>query len=132
MLWHVLAAGVVLAHAAFVAFAAAGGFLTWRYPRAALVHLPALAWAAWIELSGRICPLTPLENAWRLRAGELGYSGGFIEHYLLPILYPIGLTRILQWELAGALLAINALAYGGLVLRSRRGRHAEVPGRQAG
>jgi len=120
MLWHVLAAGVVLAHAAFVVFAAAGGFLTWRYPRVALLHLPALAWAAWIELSGRICPLTPLENAWRFRAGESGYSGDFIEHYLLPILYPIGLTRVLQWELAALLLALNALAYGGLLVRSRR------------
>lgn len=132
MLWHGLATGVVIAHAAFVAFAILGGFLTWRHPAAAALHVPALLWAVWIELSGGICPLTPLENAWRARAGEAGYSGGFIEHYLLALLYPVGLTRIVQWELAAILLAVNALAYGLWLLRVRRRRQARCSDHCAG
>jgi hypothetical protein len=117
MLWHLLAGAVLLLHAAFVTFAVLGAFLTWRYRWIILAHLPALAWATWIELSGTICPLTPLENHFRERAGEAGYAGGFIEHYILPLLYPLGLTRVLQWDLAAVLIAINAVGYGALLLR---------------
>lgn len=77
----------------------------------AFVHLPALAWATWIGLTGSLCPLTPLENRLREAAGEAGYSGGFIEHYILPVLYPIGLTRETQWLLAAVLVACNLVAY---------------------
>jgi len=122
IIWKVLADAVVLAHLAFVVFVVAGGFLTWRWRLAALAHLPALAWGVWIELSGAICPLTPLENHLRVLAGEAGYSGGFIEHYVLPALYPPGLTRHAQWVLAGALLFLNLVGYGGLLVRYRKGR----------
>jgi hypothetical protein len=117
--WRVLADALVLAHLAFVAFVVAGGFLTWRWRLAALAHLPALAWGVWIELSGEICPLTPLENHVRELAGEAGYSGGFIEHYVLPVLYPPGLTRHTQWVLATVLVILNIVAYVGFLSLGR-------------
>ena len=117
IIWRVIADAVVMAHLAFVAFAAAGGFLIWRWRLVAFAHLPALIWGVWIELSGKICPLTPLENHLRALAGEAGYSGGFVEHYVLPVLYPPGLTRHAQWVLAGVLLLLNILAYGGALVR---------------
>jgi hypothetical protein len=103
-----------------VAFVVAGGFVAWRFRFAWLVHLPALAWGLWIELSGRVCPLTPLENHLRQLAGQAGYSGGFVEHYVIPLLYPPGLTRHVQWVLAALLLAVNGIAYGGLMARRVR------------
>ncbi len=123
MFWKLLADTVVSAHLAFVAFVVAGGFLTWRYPRALIAHLPALLWGIWIEASGMICPLTPLENHLRALAGEAGYSGGFIEHYVIPVLYPLGLTRHIQWVLAAALIVLNVAAYGGLLVRSGKSPH---------
>lgn len=111
MIWRLAADGVLLGHLAFVLFALCGGFLLLRWRRLVWLHLPALAWGVWIELSGRICPLTPLENALRARGGEAGYAGGFIEHYLLALLYPEGLTRATQAVLAGVLLAVNVVAY---------------------
>lgn len=114
-----LADAVVLLHLAFVAFAVGGGFLAWRWPRVLWLHVPALLWATWIELSGGICPLTPLENVLRRRAGEQGYEVGFIEHYLLPLLYPIGLTRETQWILAAGLIAVNVVAYAVIIRRAR-------------
>lgn len=128
MIWQILADGVVTIHLAFVAFVIFGGFLAWRWPRAVAVHLPALAWGMWVELSGQICPLTYLENRLRLLAGEAGYHGGFIRHYLLPILYPPGLTRPDQWVLAGALFVVNALAYGRLLMRRRTRPSRGSPG----
>jgi Protein of Unknown function (DUF2784) len=119
MYFKLLADAVVLAHFAFVAFVVGGGFLTWRAPRVFIAHIPALLWGIWIELSGRICPLTPLENHLRERAGESGYAGGFIEHYVIPVLYPPGLTHEIQWVLAAVLVALNAVAYGGLAWRTR-------------
>jgi Protein of Unknown function (DUF2784) len=111
---------VVAIHLAFIVFAALGGFLTlWRTWVAAL-HVPAMAWAAYIEFAGGICPLTPLENQLRARAGELGYSGGFIEHYIMPVMYPVGLTREIQFVLGAAVIAINLLAYGLLVRKLAR------------
>ncbi len=118
--WRILADALVVAHFAFVVFVGAGGFLAWRYRLAWLAHLPALAWGLWIELSGTICPLTPLENHLRGLAGQSGYPGGFVEHYVLPVLYPPGLTFQVQWVLAGALLVVNLIAYGGLLIRCRR------------
>ena len=123
--WRILADAVVLAHFGFVAFVVAGGFLAWRWRLAALAHLPALAWGTWIELSGDICPLTPLENRLRALAGEAGYTGGFVEHYVLPVLYPPGLTHHTQWVLAGVLLVLNLVAYGALLIRGR-GREART------
>ena len=120
MAWSLLADALVTLHFAFVAFAFLGGFLAWRWPRIALLHLPALAWGFWIELSGQVCPLTPLENHWRALGGEAGYSGGFLAHYLAALLYPVGLTAHIQTLLATMLIAVNLIAYAGLARRIRR------------
>jgi hypothetical protein len=96
--------------------------LRWRW--ALWLHLPALLWGAWIELSGGICPLTPLENSLRRSAGEAGYAGGFIEHYLLPILYPTALTRELQLVLAALLVSVNVVIYTWVWRRSRGERRS--------
>jgi Protein of Unknown function (DUF2784) len=124
MLWSLLADVLVVAHFGFTTFVIFGGFLTWRWPRLAWLHLPALAWGCWVEVSSAICPLTPLENTLRHRGGEAGYSGGFLAHYLAGILYPAGLTAHIQWLLAALLVALNVAAYVGL--RRRRGRGAPI------
>lgn len=110
---------VLLLHGAFIAFAVLGAlaFLRWRL--APLVHLPALAWGVGIELVGGTCPLTPLENALRRATGGPEYTGGCIERYLGPLIYPAGLTPATQWLLAFGLLTVNALLYAW-VLRRRR------------
>lgn len=115
-----LADAVLAVHAAFVAFVVLGGLAVLRWPKLAWVHVPAAAWGALIEFSGWICPLTPLENAWRMRAGEVGYTGGFIEHYLWPALYPAGLTRATQLALGAGVLLVNLTAYGLLYRRRHR------------
>jgi hypothetical protein len=118
----VLADGVLLAHGLFIVWAALGALAVWRWPTLAVLHLPALAWAVWIEASGGVCPLTPLEISLRRAAGQAGYSGGFIDHYLGPIIYPAGLTREAQWAIAGVLLVVNAALYGMLLKRARARR----------
>jgi len=119
------AADVVVAlHLGFIAFVIAGGALVLCRPRWALVHLPAVAWVAWLELTGATCPLTPLENLLRRRAGERGFEGGFIEHYLLPVIYPPGLTPGVQTLLGIAVVALNLAVYA-LAWR-RHGRRRDV------
>lgn len=120
MPYRLLADAVLVLHLVFVAFALAGGLLALRWRWMPWVHLPALAWGAVVELTGWICPLTPLENALRTAGGEAGYSGSFIEHYLLPLLYPAALTRDTQWLLGGGLLAFNAIVYLLVWRRIRR------------
>jgi len=120
MLPRLLADLLVLLHLAFALFVVLGGFLVLRRPRLAWLHLPAAAWGAGIEAAGWICPLTPLENDLRRAAGQAGYAAGFIEHYLLRVLYPEGLTRSDQLALAGLVLAINLIAYTLLLRRLRR------------
>jgi hypothetical protein len=106
------AADAVLAvHLAFVLFVTCGGLLVLRIPRLAWLHLPAVVWAAFVELSGSICPLTPLELALRRGAGEAGYGGDFFEHYLVALIYPAGLTRELQMAIGAAVLLINLVVY---------------------
>ncbi len=122
MPYRLLADAVLVTHAAFVAFVMLGGLLAWRRPRLAWLHLPAVAWGAWIELTGGVCPLTPLENRLRSLAGEQGYPGGFLEHYLLALLYPDGLTHELQLALALLVLAVNAVVYAVAWRRFRRRR----------
>ncbi len=119
MLWSLLADTLVVIHFTFTAFVIFGGFLTWRWRALAFAHLPALAWGCWVELSDSICPLTPLENHLRMLGGQAGYREGFLAHYLASILYPPVLTRQIQWTLATLLLAINALAYGRVLLKMR-------------
>jgi hypothetical protein len=120
--WRVLADLVVALHFAFILFVSAGGFLVWRWPHLVWLHALALAWGLWVLATGAYCPLTPLENAWRARAGDLGYTSGFIEHYITPVIYPAGLTRGFQATLAAGLIVLNVLAYGGLWRRRRRRR----------
>lgn len=124
MLYRLLADLVVVLHCAFVAFVVFGGLCALRWPRAAWIHLPVVAWGAGIEIVGGICPLTPLENRLRQLGGEAGYAGGFVEHYLLPVLYPAALTRNVQYLLAALVLGLNALIYGWVLWRWRRGRRA--------
>ena len=126
MSWRILADLLVVLHLAFAAFVIFGGFLAWKWRWVIFVHLPALAWGLWVETSGRICPLTPLENHVRHLAGQAGYPGGFLDHYVIPILYPPGLTRADQWVLAALLLAITIVAYGAL-LRPHRHLRRKVP-----
>ncbi len=102
---------VVGVHFAFILFALLGAALLVRWPRLVALHLPALAWGTWIEVSGNICPLTPIEIALREAAGRQGYSGGFIDHYLTPVIYPEGLTRGTQWLLAAILVTLNLVLY---------------------
>ncbi|HKL63426.1 MAG TPA: DUF2784 domain-containing protein [Woeseiaceae bacterium] len=110
---------VLLLHGVFILFVVAGGLLALRWPLAAAVHVPCAAWGAYIEFSGGICPLTPLEQHLRRLAGEAGYSGGFIEHYLLPLIYPAGLTPTVQIVLGSGVIVVNLIVYG-LVLGRRR------------
>jgi Protein of Unknown function (DUF2784) len=115
------AADVIVAlHAAFALFVALGALLVVRWRRVMWVHLPATAWGVFIEFSGWVCPLTPLENALRLRAGGAVYSGDFIARYVLPALYPANLTREAQLAIGSAALVFNVLMYGWLIRRSRR------------
>jgi len=120
---------VVVVHLAFIAFVVAGGFLALRWHWLPLLHLPALGWGIWIELSGGICPLTPLENRLRTRAGETGYGGGFVDHYLIPILYPQGLTSGVQALLASALILVNVVAYVQYARGRKRRQDSDRPSR---
>lgn len=120
--YRLLADTVIVIHAAFVAFVVLGGLVVLRWPRMAWAHVPAAIWGALIEFFGWICPLTPLENALRERAGQSGYSGGFIEHYVLHTLYPDGLTRHVQFTLGALVIVINVAAYAVVVARRRRAR----------
>lgn len=122
MPYALLANAVLVLHLAFVAFVIAGAALLPHRPRLAALHAPALAWAGYVEFSGSLCPLTPLENLLLTRAGESGYQGGFVEHYLLPVLYPDALSRDTQLWLGVALLAINGALYGRWLWLLRRSR----------
>jgi hypothetical protein len=123
MIFRLLADLVVLLHVAFVAFVVAGGYLALRWRRLAWLHVPAALWGALIELTGWICPLTPLENALRRLAGEAGYPGGFIEHYVLPELYPAHYTLALRLTLAAVVILLNGVAYGLYFTRLCRFHH---------
>jgi hypothetical protein len=109
---------VVFLHFSFILFAVLGGLLALRWPRVLWVHAPAALWAALIEFGGWLCPLTPLENWLRRAAGQAGYGGGFLDHYLVPLIYPPGLTRELQVVLGVVVIIVNVAVYV-LVWRQR-------------
>ena len=119
MKFRFLADAVVVAHFGFVLFVLLGGLLALRWPKAAWLHLPAAAWGALVEFTGWICPLTPLEKGLREQAGETAVTGGFVEHYVIPLLYPAALTQPAQWLLGTIVVVLNAVVYA-VVLRRRR------------
>ncbi len=120
MTYVLLADALVAVHAAFILFALLGASTLVRWPRLVWLHLPALAWGAWIEFSGNYCPLTPLENAWREQGGEAGYDGGFVDRYVTPVIYPDGLTHDTQLIYGAILIGLNLLFYARFVAARRR------------
>ena len=122
MPYRQLADLVLILHASFVVFVMLGGLLVWRWPRLAWLHIPAVCWGAGIEFLGAICPLTPLENQWRRLAGEQGYTGGFIDHYVIALLYPDGLSRTAQVVIGALVLAVNLGLYALMLRRQSRAR----------
>ena len=122
LVYLLLAAAVVVAHLVFILFVVFGGLLV-RARRAWLwIHIPALVWAALLELYGWSCPLTPVENALRRAAGGTGYTTGFISHHILPVLYPAGLTREIQLALAVGVVTVNTAIYAWVAVRLHRRR----------
>jgi hypothetical protein len=119
MIFRFLADSVLLLHLGFVLFAVGGAMLVVRRPGLAALHLPAVAWAIIVQFTGWICPLTPLENHFRVLGGQAGYAGGFVEQYLLAVLYPDGLTREIQLALGTMLLALNIGAYAYVLTGGR-------------
>ena len=117
MWYRVLADLLVVAHLGYVLFVVLGGLVVLRHSRLAWVHLPAATWGATIEFTGWICPLTPWEQSLRQLGGQAGYTGGFVEHYLLPVLYPSGLTTSIQLLLGSFVVAVNAAIYGAVLRR---------------
>jgi hypothetical protein len=113
---------VAVLHLGFVAFVLLGGLAVARWPRLAWVHLPAAAWGVLVEIAGWTCPLTPLEHSLRIRAGEAAWHGGFVERYVLPVLYPDWLTRPTQVGLGLFALGVNLVAYAWVLRRRRRSR----------
>ena len=111
---------VLLAHFAFIILVVGGGLLVLRYSWFAWIHIPAACWGAFVELTGRICPLTIMENHFRLRAGQEGYAVSFIEQYVLPVIYPAGLTRDIQLILAAVVIVVNAVIYAMILIRKRK------------
>jgi hypothetical protein len=120
-MYSALADAVLVLHFAFVLFVVFGGLLVLRWPLMAWAHIPAALWGVAIEFGGWICPLTPLENDLRERAGEPTYHGDFVARYLMPIIYPEGLTRDVQIVMGLAALLFNAAIYV-VVIRRRRVR----------
>jgi hypothetical protein len=121
MLSRIVADLLVVGHLTFVVFVIAGGFLTWRWPRVAWAHIPCAVWGAAVEFTGWICPLTPWEVTLRRQAGQAGYEGGFIEHYIIPLIYPAALTPRIQIALGVVVVAINLIAYSVYFRRRAKG-----------
>ncbi len=123
MWYRALADAVVVLHLLFILFVLFGGLLVWRWPRGAWLHVPAVIWGAFIEFSNGVCPLTPLENWLRSKGAGSGYHTSFIEHYLIPLIYPASLTPRLQLALGALVLIINGCVYSFLLRRRRWAKH---------
>lgn len=119
MFFRLAADTVLLVHLAFILFVLLGAAIAVRWRWIPVVHLPVAAWGFFVEITGRICPLTYLENYLRIKAGQSGYTGSFVEHYLLAIIYPAGLTREIQYVLAAVVIVVNITIYGWLFVRKR-------------
>jgi hypothetical protein len=119
VIFRLAADGVLLLHLAFILFVLLGAALSIRWRWVPFVHLPAAAWGFFVELTGRICPLTYIENDLRIKAGQSGYTQSFIEHYILGVIYPSGLTRDVQFMLAGIVVVLNIAIYAWLLSRRR-------------
>ncbi|MDX1404661.1 MAG: DUF2784 domain-containing protein [Woeseiaceae bacterium] len=120
MFYRLAADLTLLTHFAFIVLVIGGALLVLRYPWFVWIHVPAAVWGAYVELSGRLCPLTTLENWLRWRAGEDGYSVSFVEQYVLPVIYPAGLTRDIQLLLAAVVITVNVALYSFILLRYRK------------
>lgn len=125
MFYRLAADLVLLTHFAFIILVVAGGLAVFRYPWFAWIHVPVASWGAFVEVTGRICPLTTLENFLRIHAGQEGYANSFVEQYVFPVIYPAGLTRQVQFVLAGLVVAVNAIIYATIMLRRRAARQNE-------
>ena len=119
MLWRMAADALVLVHLGFILFVLLGGLLALRWPRLIWLHLPAVAWGIVVECLHLGCPLTPWENQMRRMAGQAGYEGGFIEHYLIPLIYTAGLTPQIQLWLGAIVVLVNLVVYAWLIWRWR-------------
>lgn len=124
MFFQLAADLLVIVHLIFIIFVVAGGCLVLKWPRMMYLHIPAAAWGALIEFQGWICPLTPLEQHLRKAGGQFVYSGGFVEHYVEPIVYPAGLTREMQIFFGIMVIAINLMTYGWLLIGLKRDKGA--------
>lgn len=124
-----LAQAVLLVHGAFILFVVGGGLLALKWPRLAWLHLPAAIWGAMIEFMSWPCPLTPLENSFLELAGRASYEGGYIEHYLWPVIYPGPLTQDMQLILGSGVIVVNSIIYGIVIYRLRRQRQSGQPKR---
>jgi hypothetical protein len=125
MIYRYAADAVLLLHLAFIVFAVLGGLLIVWWRGVLFLHLPALVWGVFVELTGRICPLTSLENTFRIKAGTAGYSESFVEHYLLGVIYPDGLTREIQYVLGALVAVINFVIYLWLFYYLRQGNRKD-------
>ncbi len=126
MYYRIAADLVLVTHFAFIILVVAGALLAFRYPWFACIHIPAASWGAFVELTGRICPLTTLENFLRTRAGQEGYANSFVEQYIFPVVYPAGLTRNVQLSLAGLVVAVNVIIYAAILLRRWKARQHDA------
>ena len=125
MFFRLAADLVLLTHFAFIVLVIGGAIIVFRYPWFAWLHIPAAVWGAYVEITGKICPLTILENFLRISAGQEGYTSSFVERYIVPLIYPVGLTRNLQFWLAGLVVGINVILYGWVLWHRHRRQHQE-------
>lgn len=128
MLYLIAAVAILLLHLGFILFALFGALLVARWRWLILLHVPAVAWAIVIEVTGRSCPLTSAENFFRIQAGQSGYPESFIEHYLLALIYPAGLTPTVQWGLAAVVMVVNAVLYGRIWRQHRKSSRSDMSG----
>jgi len=118
--YRLAADAMLVAHLLYIIFVVVGGLIALRARWVLWLHVPAVAWAIYVQFVGRICPLTGWENALREGAGQAGYEGGFIDHYLMPVIYPADMPVGLNYVLGSLVILVNAAVYGWLIARRRR------------